>query len=192
MNTLVGQAPSAVVDEAPNRVYYLKIGAGEWIGTFDFSITDRVAFRSADLAIIDRVLAISMHLLLRVLGPAPIYSRIVPYPAEGEFGVATNLVIIRKFRIPLYHLFERYVLNSNGRDVWVESDERFGPVPFLLNHHKAHPAEILNQGMKSIYYIPLLGSSWTGTYIVSTDRDHIKSTLTCPWASAHEVIHRVS
>jgi hypothetical protein len=109
----------------------------------------------------------------------------------GETGIVTNDVRITKFGIPLYLLTERYVLHPDGRRLTVESRERFGPVPFLLNRRKTHPAEILDGGMRAIYYIPLLGADWVATYRVRADRRHIDSTMICDWGEAHETIDRV-
>ena len=128
----------------------------------------------------------------RCLGKAHIASQIVGHPDEGQAGIAQNLVVIRVRGIVFYRLQERYILNPNGRDVWVESHERFGPIPFLFNNKKQHPAEILDHGMRSVYYIPLLGAQWVGRYSVREDCNHIHSTLTCDWAIGHEVIDRVN
>lgn len=177
-------------DEAPNRVYYFRVGAGRWTGTFDFAFTDRAKFRADKIGVENRLLAIAMQWTIQLLGKGSITSLILGFPDQGKAGVATNLVVIRKLGITLYRLEERYILDTNGRDVWVESKERFGPIPFLFNDRKQHPAEILDGGMASVYYIPLLGAQWVGRYTVRADRNHIESVLTCPWAVAHEVIDR--
>jgi hypothetical protein len=191
-NTDVIEVRRGVKCDAANYIYYFQVGVGHWTGTFDFALTDRTAFAAAELGMTNRLLAISMHCLIRLFGKAAIQSHITGQPNEGVAGVARNLVIIRKFGITLYRLQEHYILQPNGRDVWVKSQERFGPIPFLLNNRKQHPAEILDHGMASVYYIPLLGAQWIGRYTVRQDCNHIESTLTCPWAVAHEVIDRVS
>jgi hypothetical protein len=178
-------------NESPNHIYYFKIGAGRWAGTFDFSITEWPKFRTATLGFTNRLLALAMNWAIRYFGNAKIASHIIGHPKEGQNGIAQNLVIIRIWGIVLYRLQERYILNLNGRDVWVESHERFGPIPFLFNNKKQHPAEILDNGMRSVYYIPLLGAQWIGRYVVQEDCNHIHATLTCDWAVGHEVIHRV-
>jgi hypothetical protein len=188
------EVPKIAIDkkDLPNHIYYFKVGVGRWSGTFDFAITEWAKFRSANLGFKNRLLAIGMNWTIRQLGKAQIQSCIIGHPQEGESGVAQNLVIIRVWGIVFYRLQERYILNANGRDVWVESKERFGPIPFLFNNKKQHPAEILDNGMRSVYYIPLLGAQWIGRYTVREDCSHIHSALTCDWAVGHEVIDRVN
>jgi hypothetical protein len=70
---------------------------------------------------------------MKLFSGGKITSRIESFPYRGKAGVATNLVQITKGGITLYLLKEQYVLSPNGRDVWVRSKERFGPIPFLLN-----------------------------------------------------------
>jgi hypothetical protein len=176
----------------PNHIYYFKIGAGRWAGIFDFSITDQGKFRLAKIGLKNRLLAIGMNWAIRYLGKAHIASHIVGHPNEGQAGIAQNLVVVKVWGVVFYRLQERYILNANGRDVWVKSSERFGPIPFLFNNKKQHPAEILDNGMRSVYYIPLLGAQWIGRYTVREDCNHVHSTLTCEWAIGHEVIDRAN
>ena len=107
-------------------------------------------------------------------------------------AVVGNEVRITKLGITLYLLNERYLLHGDCRQVTVQSHERFGPVPFLFNVSKEHPAEILDEGRRALYYIPLLGADWVGDYRVSDDHNHIRSVLTCPWGEAVEDIERVT
>jgi len=181
------EAPSQAEQRA-NVVYYFHIGAGNWVGTFRFTITNWKSFWSDRIDLKNRFLALGMFILMKLFSIAKITSRIESFPYRGEAGIATNLVQITKGGITLYLLKEQYVLSPNGRDVWVLSKERFGPVPFLLNGEKEHPAEILDAGMRSVYYIPLLGTEWTGRYVVQKDRNHIESHITCPWGEAQEII----
>ena len=106
-------------------------------------------------------------------------------------GVAANDVRITLFGITLYLLSEQYALGVDGESVHVRSYERFGPISFLFNVEKQHPARITQQGSHATYDIPLLGDRWVGEYTVREDRDHIESALTCCWARATEAINRV-
>ena len=92
---------------------------------------------------------------------------------------------------PLYTLSEEYVLDADGSAVHVNSRERVGPIPFLFNRRKQHPAVVDEGGLHATYFIPLLGADWIGEYHVQAGGNHIRSVLTCPWAAATEDITRV-
>lgn len=175
-------------EQRANAIYYFHIGAGNWIGTFRFTITNWKSFWSDPIGLKNRFLALGMFLLMKLFPTAKITSRIEGFPYRGEAGVATNLVQITKGGTTLYLLKEQYTLNPNGHDVQVHAQERFGPIPFLLNNQKEHPAEILDAGMRSVYYIPLLGTEWTARYTVANDCNHIESHIICSWGEAQEII----
>ncbi len=176
------------VEMRANIIYYFHIGAGEWMGIFRFAITSWSSFWSDRIGLKNHILALGMLIVIKLFGVGRISSRIEGFPERGEAGVATNIVRITKFGMTLYLLKEQYILHPNGRDVWVRSNERFGPIPFLFNNQKEHPAEILDSGMRSVYYIPLLGAEWTARYTVRDDRNHIESHMTCTWGEAQEII----
>ena len=98
---------------------------------------------------------------------------------------------ISRLGLTLYLLREGYILSSDGMRVYVRSTERFGPLPFLFNREKAHPAHVLDLGRRAKYFIPLLGADWIGEYQVLQEGNHIESLLTCEWAEARESIDRV-
>ncbi|HEX3233948.1 MAG TPA: DUF5995 family protein [Gemmatimonadales bacterium] len=174
----------------PNQTYY-STGVGNWTGSFTFRVTGWPRFWSARLGFQNRVLVIGMALLMGLLRRARITSTIVGYPDQNEAGVATNLVRISAFGMTLYLLREEYILSPDGTQVCVRSSERFGPVRFLFNREKAHPAEVREGGERATYFIPLLGASWIGEYEVLQNGHHIQSLLTCEWAEARESIDRV-
>lgn len=172
----------------PNRTYYFEIGPGQWQGSFGFHVTDWRRFLGSSIGIVDRLLVVAMVLTIRLFGHATITSAVESSPDRGEAGVATNDIRITKFGIPLYTLEEEYRLDPNCRDATVVSEERFGPIPGLLESHKAYPAEITS-GPEATYRMPLLGADWTGHY--EPAGDCIEAELTCEWATATELIHRV-
>lgn len=174
-----------------NRSYYLETGMGDWAGAFTFQITDWKGFRKDKIGIKNRFLVLMMALLSGVFGKSSITSRLEKGPDESGRSVATNEVRIKKFGLTLYLLLERYILHPDCRQVLVQSKERFGPLSFLFNVEKEHPAEVLEEGRHAIYYMPLLGTDWVGSYKVREDSNHIDSILTCPWAEATEKIDRV-
>lgn len=174
-----------------NHNYYFETGVGYWVGTFNFELTDWRAFRADPIGFVNRLLVVMMVVATTLFGRAHITSVLRGYPEEEPAGVVTNDVRITKFGVTLYLLRERYVLHPDGRGVTVDSRERFGPVPFLFSREKAHPAEVVEGGERAIYYMPLLGTDWVGRYQVSEDGRRIESELTCPWATATEVIDRV-
>ncbi|MCH8883399.1 MAG: hypothetical protein IIA41_07870, partial [SAR324 cluster bacterium] len=190
-NHVEGRGASA--GETPaNEFYYFRVGLGDWRGAFHFRFTGQRKFWADSLGLKNRFLALSMAAVSALFGKARILSHVEGSLTDGKAGVAWNSVRIVKFGITLYLLRERYVLNSDGRNVRVVSDERFGPIPFLFRTAKEHPAEILDGGMRAIYHIPLLGTKWIAEYTVHPDRDHIDAVMRCPWGEASEVIDRVS
>lgn len=173
-----------------NHRYYFDTGVGSWSGTFSFAITDWRGFRADRIGIVNRLLVLSMALSMLAFDRARITSVLEGFPAAEPAGVVTNEVRITLFGITLYLLHERYVMHPDGRGVTVDSTERFGPIPFLFTVEKAHPAEVVDGGKRAIYYMPLLGTDWIGTYRVAHDGDRIESVLSCDWAQATEVIER--
>jgi hypothetical protein len=173
-----------------NYIYYVDVGVGYWVGTFQFAITNWKEFRRARIGWGNRILALTMHFVSRLTGKSHITSELVQ--VAGQQGTTVeNIVEIRKWRVTTYLLIERYTLDPDGRKVQVSAHERFGPVPFLFNHRKKHPAEVLDGGLKAVYYIPLLGSQWIGVYKVRADHQHIDSDMSCTWARAQESIDKV-
>jgi hypothetical protein len=171
-----------------SQIYYFAIGEGVWRGSFDFAITSLEGFKKARLSFQNRLLLRGMSRMT----PARIDSKIWADRSYGAAGLAGNTVRISRFGITLYLLRETYTLDADGSDVGVHAHERFGPIPFVLRNEKRHPAVIHAQGMSSTYYIPLLGAEWIANYTVQSDRRHIDGHLTCPFAEAREVIHKLS
>lgn len=187
MSTMLSAEPAVCA----NHTYYYDVGVGDWTGHFGFRVTSWRTFFKASIGLKNRLLVLAMAVTSRVLGRSLIVSRLEPAGREGDADVVANDVRITKFGVTLYLLRERYHLNPDCRQVWVKSQERFGPIPFLFNTTKEHPAEIMDGGMRSVYYMPLLGTDWEGRYTVQPDRNHIDAVLVCPWAEASEVISRV-
>jgi hypothetical protein len=183
---------TAAASLTDSQTYYFRTGKGRWRGAFAFHITDRAAFRAAPLTPKQRALAWGMELMHRLTGDSQIDSDVWARPEEGVAGVAGNTVRISRFGVTLYLLKETYTLDENGADVAVHAHERFGPIPFLFRIEKRHAAVIHADGLSSTYYIPLLGADWIASYDVHDDRMHIDGTLTCPWATATETIHKLA
>ncbi len=175
-----------------SHVYYFEVGAGRWTGTFRFKVTSWREVRQAKIGIRNLLLVAALTLTLRVAGPSRLTSLVVPHLDEGECGVVDNAVALSSFGLTLYDLHERYVLDPDGRRVSVIARERFGPIPRVLTRTFEYPAEIRQDGLGSIYHMPLLGSPWTATYEVGVDRRSLAGTLRCSWAEAHEQAVRES
>ena len=174
-----------------NHRYYFDTGVGEWAGSFTFALTDWRAFRDDRIGLANRFLVLSMALAMALLGRARITSVLEGFPNAAPAGEVTNEVRITAFGVTLYLLHERYVMHPDGRGVTVVSRERFGPIPHLFVVEKAHPAEVEDGGRRAVYYMPLLGTDWVGTYEVTDGGDRIESVLSCDWAEGTEVIERV-
>lgn len=173
-----------------NVVYYCETGLGNWVGRFDYALTSWSRFQADRIGFRNRILALGLSGFFSLAGWVPIASRLEAESRSPDAIVVANRVRISWLGITLYLLRERYHLASNGREVRVEAHERFGPIPFLFNHRKTHPAEVLDSGKRAIYYIPLLGTQWTAVYTVSPGGRHIDSTLSCAWAVGHERIDK--
>jgi len=173
-----------------SHVYYFDVGAGVWRGAFTFQVTSWRRLIRGRIGLKHQLLGVAMHVAQRVGGASRLESTIVPRPDEGAFGVAENAVKISKLGVPLYLLWERYVLAGDGVQVTVEATERFGPLPRILTRSFVYPAEIRDGGMASTYYMPLLGSEWTATYQVASDRRSLAGELVSDWAIASERAQR--
>src|SRR5262245_44241106 len=97
-----------------NQIYYFEIGKGPWRGTFSFRITDFRTFLRARLGFVNRCLCLMTHLLVRLLGPARIFSRIEIFPERGEAGVATNDIYMKKVGLVIYRQVIEYRLHKDG------------------------------------------------------------------------------
>ncbi|MFD7977414.1 hypothetical protein [Streptomyces sp. NPDC059071] len=177
---------------APNHVYYFDIGTGTWQGKATFRITSWRRLLRSRIGVTHKLLAIAMHVVELLVGPARQHSVIVAKPDEGEFGQADNVLTISKFGVTLYLLDEQYVLESNGTGVTVRAKERLGPVPGLLTRRFTYSAEISDGGMAATYRMPLLGALWIANYRVSPDRQSLFAELLCDWGRATEETGRVS
>lgn len=186
-----GKGVEPLATDRANHRYYFDTGVGYWTGTFTFTITDWRAFRQDQIGLVNRALVLLLEFTMRWFDEARITSSLEGFPDEEPAGVVTNEVRITVWRITLYLLRERYVMHPDGCGVTVDSRERFGPFPFLLTTEKAHPAEVVDDGQRAIYYMPLLGTDWIGRYQVSDSGDRIESVLSCEWAEGTEVIERV-
>jgi hypothetical protein len=173
-----------------NQTYYFEIGAGRWRGRFSLRVTSWSALWHAPIGAKNRLLATAMAVVIKLGGSAALDSVLGGDPDRGPAGVATNVVRISKLGLTVYLLRESYTLDEDGTGVGVEADERFGPLPGILQRHFRYPAVIHTAGMSSTYYMPLLGADWTASYQVDPDRRHIAGRLVCPWAEASETIVR--
>ena len=178
--------------QAPNRNYYFHIGAGDWSGDFTFHLTSLGAFWRDRLSFKNRFLVAGLTLMMALLRRARIDSAMRAFADQGPSGVAFNLVRISAFGVTLYSLRETYTMLSDGTGVFVQSNQRFGPIPFLFNSRMRYSAKVDEGGTHTVYYIPLLGTNWIGDYRVSPDERELNSVLTCSWGQAEEHIRKVT
>lgn len=178
--------------DAANRNYYFHIGAGNWSGSFTFRLTSLNAFFHDHLSFKNRFLVIGMTLLMTLLRRARIDSVLRTFPDQGANGIAFNLVRISACGVTLYLLRETYTMLADGSGVFVQSNQRFGPFPFLLNSKMRYRAKVDEPGTHTVYYLPLLGTNWIGDYTVSEDEHGLSSVLTCSWGHAEEHVRKIS
>jgi hypothetical protein len=170
--------------QLPSHIYYFEVGTGSWAGTFEFKVTSWRELRRSRTGVKNFLLVAAMQVTQQLAGASRLTSIVVPHPDEGENGVVDNAVRLTKFRLPLYDLHERYVLDPDGQGVRVLAEEQFGPIPKILSRRFDYPAEIRSDGLGSTYHMPLLGSPWTATYHVGADRRSLAGTLRCTWGGS--------
>ena len=177
-------------DRPANQIYYFDIGSGAWRGRFHFRIVDWKEFRRARIGLLNACLCVVTHWLLLIFGPARIGSRIEAFPEQGEAGVATNDIFMKKFGIIIYRQVIRYCLHADGTRVTVRGWERYGPIPRFLQHDIEHWGRIHPGGMRSTYDIPMLGDRFTAEYTIESGRSHIESHMRGSFAEAREILDR--
>jgi hypothetical protein len=176
----------------PNQVYYFLVGKGKWGGAYDFRLTDRRAYRQAQLGLMDRLLIVALRLVITLLGKPVISSEITVDPEDGPAGTAWNLYSLSKLKVTLCLIKDVYQLDADGEGVRVSTDLRYGPIPGILTDHFDCSARIVDGGYRCQYDgLRLLGGTWQADYSVATDRDHVIGTLTCEWGEAMEQMHRL-
>jgi hypothetical protein len=178
--------------QAANRNYYFHIGAGDWSGRFTFRLTSFRAFWRDGLSLKNRFLVVGLTLLMGLLRSAKIDSSVRAFADQGSNGVAFNLVRISALGTTLYTLRETYTMLGDGTSVFVESTQRFGPLPFLFNSRMRYDAKVDEGGTHTLYFLPLLGANWIGDYHVSLDERELNSVLTCPWGHAEEHVRKLA
>ncbi len=155
-----------------------------WITGKPFFWHDKIGFKN-------RCFTLGMVIIQKLFGHWAIVSQLRAFPDWGSNGIATNIIRIKKLGLTFYLLKEQYVLHPDGSKVFVHSQERFGPIPFLFRANYRYPAKIGSEGYEAKYLdMPLLGTLWEGDYKV-VDQDNIDAKLKCKWAWAHEAISRV-
>ena len=172
-----------------NWVYYFKIGTGTWEGEFTFSILNWSRFWKDSIGFWNHAFAVVLAVSQKLFGPSKIHSTMRGFSRWGPCGIAMNEMTIKQFGVTVYALRESYVLHPNGKDVYVHARERLGPVPFLFDKSKRHPARTRPDGMGTLYVnMPILGTLWDGDYSVKKEQNRIEALLSCRWASASETI----
>jgi hypothetical protein len=173
-----------------NEIYYFEVGRGQWHGKYSFAINSWKGFRKGGMPLKYKVLVIMMNLVNKIFGSSKIKSVITATPEMQQAGIANNDYRVTKFGITLFYSNENYILNTNGTDVVVKPQERFGPIPFLFRERDEYTAKIHTAGMSSTYYIKLLGDNWTGNYTVREDKKYVKGVLDNGWATVVEILDK--
>jgi hypothetical protein len=101
-------------DQRPNFIYYFDIGLGEWQGKFLLTVTNWRKYWADHLGSKNRFLSLSLFLVLKLVGSAPITSHLEGDAQAGPGGVVANRVRISKFGLTLYLLEEHYHLDPDG------------------------------------------------------------------------------
>lgn len=175
----------------PNQVYYFEVGKGQWGGSFDFRITDRKAYRSASVGLLNRLLVFALRAAIAVLGRPSISSTISVNESQGPAGTGWNTYALTKWGLSLCVFNDVYQLGVDGEYVTVTTDVRYGPIPGIITDHVRYSAQITDGGFRSRYEgLQLLGATWVANYQVEPDKDHVNGTLTCAWGSVSEQMFR--
>jgi hypothetical protein len=106
----------------PNQVYYFEVGKGQWGGVFDLRITDRKAYRSASLGLLNRLLVFALRSVIAVLGRPLISSTISVSETQGPAGTGWNTYKLGKWGVTLCVFNDVYHLDVGGENVTVTTD----------------------------------------------------------------------
>lgn len=174
-----------------NWIYYSVTGNGRWQGEFMFRITNWKLFWRNKIGTWNRFFSILIHINGILFGPAKILLFLKVYPDIGPAGVVTSHGVIKFLGINLYVTDEYIVLFKDGKNGYVNSKQRLGPVPFLFKSRRRYPAIISEDGKKAGYpEVSLLGTLWKGDYIVGQESDNLNSVYSCSWAHATATIFK--
>jgi hypothetical protein len=175
----------------PNQIYYLEIAPGSWTGTFTFQITSWRILWTSSMSLKNKLLASAMQLFQTLFGDSSISCTLTPHASRGQIGTATNSFRIHKSWFILWRSNEEYTLNPDGRQVRIDAQVSFGPIPSLFPEHDIYPAAVIDSGMRNIYHIKLLGTRFLGDYKVAPDKRNVRSTLKNDWALGAESLTKL-
>jgi hypothetical protein len=173
-----------------NQVYYFDIAEGRWRGEFSFRIERWREFVSAPISLIDRTLALLLHVNGMLPGRTAMEGEILGAPDEGSCGVARVEVSVTRFGLEIFRLSGHYALERDGTGVDIAVLERFGPPGFPVRGPDRRTAVIDREGYRAKYTITSLGASWEGVYDLSSARDRLDAEYRSAWGTIGEKMDR--
>jgi hypothetical protein len=173
-----------------NRVYYFDIAEGRWQGEFSFRIERWKEFISAPISLVDRTLALLLHVNGLIPGKTGMEGEILGAPDEGESGVARVEVSVTRFGFEIFRLSGHYALERDGEGVDIAVMERYGPPLLPVRGPLRRDATIDRGGYRATYRIETLGASWEGVYDLNPDRDRLDAEYRSGWGTIGERMDR--
>ncbi len=173
-----------------NQVYYFDIAEGRWQGEFSFKIDRWKEFITAPISLIDRTLALILHLNGLIPGKTQMTGEILGAPEEGDAGVARVEVSVSRFGVEIFRLSGHYALAKDGTGVDIAVLERYGPPGFPARGPQRRDAIIDQHGYRAKYRITTLGAQWEGVYELDDTRTRLDAEYRSPWGSIGEHMAR--
>jgi hypothetical protein len=173
--------------DLPNHAYF-RANHGRWRSAFRFVVTDWRAFRGSPMGWLDRMRAVSMAFVPRVLGPLDLETS-VDYGTRGEEGEVVHTTRLSKWGIALYDAVETFALDDNGKDVAISREQRFWPAASPIREVGASRGEVEASGTRATYVFPLFGSPMR--QIGSIEAAGVRILQETAWSRAEVLLERV-
>ena len=182
----------ALTDDAPpdcpNRAYF-RANEGRWTSPFRFVITDSAAFFRSPMGFLDRIRALSMAWLPRLLGPLVLETS-VHSRSRGDQGIVIHTTRLRKFGITLYEAIETFTLHDNGQDVAIERVQRLAPAFSYSREVGESRAEVDPSATRAVYQFPFMGSPMR--QVATVEGDGVRIHQETAWSRADAFLHRLA
>jgi hypothetical protein len=109
----------------PNHAYF-RANHGRWHSRFAFEIVDWHAFRRCPMSWLDRLRALSMVSIAKLLGALELETS-VDYHGEGAHDVVIHATRVSKLGMTCFRSVERLTLHANGRDLTLAGEQYLWP-----------------------------------------------------------------
>ncbi|MBI4510863.1 MAG: hypothetical protein HY698_14620 [Deltaproteobacteria bacterium] len=143
--------------DRPNYRYY-RANHGRWRGALALAITDWRAFFACRMSVLDRLRAISMSLVPKLLGPLCMETSVDYHASAERDGEVRHTTRVSKWGLTLFRGEEILVLAENGRDVALRGVQRHFPTPWIVRGLGDACASVDEPGTRARYELEFLGA----------------------------------